>query len=107
MLESEDGVVFEFGGGGAEHVDVGGFAVLGVEIPDCARDVEAPVPALGHVLWVPEGEHEFVAGFGVLFCCEAAGFDAGAEAVVGEGGGDDVEGWAAWGLEEGEDGEDF
>jgi len=81
--------------------------VFGIEVPNCARDVKAPVTALGYVFVVAEREHEFVAGFGVLFCCEAAGFDAGAEAVVREGGGDDVEGWAARGGEEGEDREDF
>ena len=81
--------------------------MLGVEVADCACDVESPVPALCHVLVVAEGEHEFVACFGVLLCGEAPGFDAGAEAVVGEGGGHDVECRAAGGGEEGEDVEDF
>jgi hypothetical protein len=86
---------------------MGGFAVLRIVIPDCAGYVETPVAALSYVFVVAQREHELVAGFGVLFCGEAARFDAGAEAVVWEGGGHDVEGWAAGGREEGEDGEDF
>ena len=45
--------------------------------PQRARDVEAPVAALRHVLWVGEAEHEVVAEFGVLGEVEAAGGDAG------------------------------
>ena len=32
-----------------------------------------------------------MARFSVLFCCEAAGLDGGTEAIVGKGGGDDVD----------------
>jgi hypothetical protein len=58
------------------------------------RDVETPVAALGYVLGVSEGEHQFVTCFGVLGDSEAAGFDAGGETEVGEGGSYYVEGWA-------------
>ena len=74
------------------HVDVCGAASAGVENGHCARDEHAPVAALGDVLGVAQGEHELVARLGVLLKGEAFARRAAAEAVVGEGERDDVEG---------------
>ena len=107
VLQGQQRVRGERGRGRDHEVDVRGFAGGGVQVADRARYEEAPVAALGHVLVVAEREHQFVARLGVLFGGEAAGLDAGGEAVVGEGGRDDVECWAGGVGEEGEDGEGF
>lgn len=63
--------------------------VLGYEHPG---DEAAEVTALADVGRVPEGEHQFVAVFGMLVDGEASFGTAGTEPVVDEGGGHDVEG---------------
>ena len=66
--------------------------MLRVEKVHDARDHHTPVTALGHILLVAELKHEFVADLGVVLEAEPSFVDAGGEAEVGEGGGDDVEG---------------
>lgn len=73
-----------------DHVDMAGFAVLWVEIPDRTRDMVAPVSALRYILVVSELEHEIVTCLCVLGSAESSGFHAFAEAIVWERWGDDV-----------------
>jgi len=56
-----------------------------------------PIATLRHVFWVPEPQHQFVAGFGVLGESEPLFGGALGKAKVREGGGDDVEGGAGAG----------
>ena len=91
----------------ADHVDVRGAEVGGIPEGHDASDHAAPVAALGDVLRVAESEHQLVAGFGVLGEGEAAFGDGGGEAVVWEGGSDDVEGGSGGRGEEREDFGDF
>lgn len=57
-----------------------------------SRDVEAPVAALGHVLFVPQREHEAMARFGVFTQGEASTRGPLAPSKIGERGRNDVEG---------------
>lgn len=84
-----------------------GLDVGGVPEGHDACDHAAPVAALGDVLRVAESEHQLVAGFGVLREGKAAFGNGGREAVVWEGGGDDVEGRGGGRGEEREDLGDF
>ena len=93
MFEAKEWVGRPVWGGAVVEVQVCCFDVLWVEQGHGACDVEAPVAALGYVFAVAELEHQFVAAFGVLLYCEAAGAGALAEAVVGERDDHDVEGW--------------
>lgn len=86
---------------------MGGADVGGVQEGHDAGDHAAPVAALGDVLRIAEFEHQLVTCFGVLGEGEAAFSDAGGEAVVWEGGSDDVEGGGGGGGEEREDLGDF
>jgi len=56
-----------------------------------------PIATLRHVFWVPEPQHQFVAGFGVLGESEPLFGGALGKAKVREGGDDDVEGGAGAG----------
>ena len=75
VLQRQDGMLGPSWRIAANHVYVARSAGLGIECSDGAGDVEAPVAALGHILAVPEGEHQLVARLGVLGGCEAAGLD--------------------------------
>jgi hypothetical protein len=96
VLEGEEGVFGEGWRVGTQHIYMRSLAGLGVEGADGTGDVKAPVTALRYVFGVAKLEHEFVAGFGVLSSCETAGFDSFAEAVVRQGGRNDVESRSAW-----------
>lgn len=93
----------ESGRAAADHVDVGCFDVVRVEEAHDAGYVAAPVAALGDVARVAKLEHEFVACFGVLGEGETAFCDAGGEAEVWMGRGNDVKRRGCGGCEEGED----
>ena len=113
MLGCEDWIGEKSGFVAAQHVNVGGLDVVGVQEAHYAGDHRAPVAALGYcstiarsdegdnmrcsrkgtIFVVSKLEHELVTRLSILGQAKPFLLGAGGEAVVGKGKGDDMEGW--------------